>query len=229
MEISEVQQNTSGLSLKEKAYNHLRKEILENRLSPGAQFTEKELSEELNMSRTPVREAMIKLQNEGLVEIVPHKGMRVLPLSPEDMGEIYSVLTCVESKAAALIAKQKMSEQELEPLKTATHDMEEALDVNDLDAWAEADDRYHKKLLGLCHNKRLVNIALNYLDQAYRARMFTLRLRKYPIKSTQEHKDQVAAILSGNADEVPQTYRKHRERAADELIDILNRFKIHNI
>ena len=220
---------SNGMSLKEKAYIYLREEILENRLPPGAQLTEKELSEKMEMSRTPLREAMIKLQNENLVEIIRHKGMRILPLSPEDMREIYTVLTCVESEAAALVASQKLSSKELQPLKKATLDMENAIEADDLDAWAEADGRYHKELLGLCPNKRLVNIALNYQDQAYRVRRFTLRLRKIPIQSTQEHKDQVAAIQTGDAVKLREMFRKHRERAAEELVAILRQFKLYNI
>ncbi len=193
------------------------------------QLTEKDLSEKLKMSRTPVREAMIKLQNEGLVEIIPNKGMRVLPLSPEDMQDIYVVLTCVESEAAALIAKQKVSAGDLRPLRRATDDMEKAIETEDLEAWAEADERYHKELLGLCHNKRLVAIALNFLDQAFRARMFTLRLRQHPFLSTQEHKDQIEAILGGDVSKVREIYRKHRERAAEELVALLRKYKIYNI
>ena len=227
--VSPIRPKAIGLSLKEQAYKQLRKEILENRMAPGAQFTEKELSEKLEMSRTPVREAMIKLQNEGLVKMIPNKGMGVLPLSAEDMRDIYTVLTCVESEAAALVTKQNMSPEELKPLRKATMNMEIALGAEDLEAWAEADDLYHKELLSLCHNKRLVNIALNYQDQAYRARMFTLHLRRPPVQSTQDHKEQVAAILSGNSDRVRELYRRHRERAAEELIAILHKFKIHTI
>ena len=193
------------------------------------QLTEKDLSEKLQMSRTPLREAMIKLQNEGLVEIIPNKGMRVLPLSPEDMQDIYVVLTCVESEAAALIAKQEVSASDLLPLRRATDDMEKAIETEDLDAWAEADERYHKELLGLCRNKRLVTIARNFLDQAFRARMFTLRLRKHPFLSTQEHKDQIEAMLEGDAAKVREIYRKHRERAAEELVAILRKYRIYNI
>lgn len=214
-------------SLTDEAYRRLKKEILENRLPPGAHSLEQDLAKQLGMSRTPVRSAMIKLQEEGLVEVIPRKGMRVLPLSPEDMREIYGVLTCVESEAAALIARQQPGKDKLEVMRKATLDMEAAIKTDDLSAWAEADNRYHRELLGLCPNKRLANIAFTYMDQAHRVRVFTLRLRKKPVQSTRDHKEQLTAIMSGDAEKVRKMYRRHRERAGDELMKILEAYRLY--
>jgi DNA-binding GntR family transcriptional regulator len=216
-------------SLTEEAYRHLKREILENRMPPGFQALEAELASRLEMSRTPVREAVIRLQEEGLVEVIRRRGMRVLPLSAGDMREIYQVLTCVESEAAAIVAAQGPTEAELEPLRAATRDMEEALSSDDLEAWAEADHGYHVSLLNLCENKRLVHIAFTHFDQAHRVRMFTLRLRTIPEKSTREHREQVEALQSGNPRLVRDMYRAHRERAAHELIEILETYRLNNL
>lgn len=217
------------LSLTDEAYARLKEEILENRMPPGFQALEQDLGQRLNMSRTPVREALIRLQDEGLVEVVPRRGMRVLPLSPTDMQEIYEVLTCIEVEAAALLAKRRPSRKELSGLVRATEDMEKALKNSSLDAWAQADNRYHRELVRLCGNKRLTAIANTLMDQAHRVRMFTLRLRKKPVRSTQEHRDQVAAFLGGDPDRVRGIYRKHRENAAAELMTILAQFNLHNL
>ena len=93
--------------LTEEAYQGIKDEILENRMAPGFQATEPEVAERLGMSRTPVREALIRLQEDGLVEVVPRRGMRVLPVSPDDMREIYEVLCCVETEAAMLLAARR--------------------------------------------------------------------------------------------------------------------------
>src|SRR4051812_8794246 len=74
-------------------YQRLKQRILDNEYAPGTQVLEQDLASGLGLSRTPVREALIRLQQEGLVEVVPRHGMRVLPLSPRDMREIYTVLT----------------------------------------------------------------------------------------------------------------------------------------
>ena len=70
----------------EQAYSELKRQILTNELPHGSQFLEQEIAEQLSMSRTPTREAMVRLANEGLVEVRPRHGMRVLPISPKDMA-----------------------------------------------------------------------------------------------------------------------------------------------
>jgi DNA-binding GntR family transcriptional regulator len=91
----------------ERVYQALRARILDNLWPPGYQALEQALALELGVSRTPVREALIRLHNEGLVEVVPRHGVRVLPVSPVDMAEIYAILTSLESLAAELAAKRK--------------------------------------------------------------------------------------------------------------------------
>lgn len=216
-------------SLTEQAYARLKHEIMENHFAPGFQATETELAERLGMSRTPLREALLRLQDQGLVEVLPRRGMRVLPMSPADMRDIYQVLACVEAEAVGLIAAMRPDAQALRPLDEATTDMERALERDDLDAWAEADTRYHRVLVGLCPNPRLARIAYTFQDQAHRVRMFTLRLRKKPVQSTQEHRDHLAALLAGDAETAREAYRRHRERATAELMDILHRYRLHSL
>ena len=93
------------------------------------------------MSRTPVREALIRLSNEGLVEVVPRHGMRVLPVSAADMDEIYRVIGSLEATAAEIIAERRPKAAELKPLEDATRAMDVALKADDLAAWAAADER----------------------------------------------------------------------------------------
>lgn len=215
--------------LTEEAYHKIKDEILENRMAPGFQATEPEVAEHLGMSRTPVREALIRLQEDGLVEVVPRRGMRVLPVSPDDMREIYEVLCCVETEAAMLLAARHPSAKDIEPLEATIHDMEAALEADDLDAWAAADALYHRTLVTLCGNKRLAAIATTYQNQAHRVRIFTLRLRERPVGSTKDHRDQVAAIVEGDVLRVQELFRGHRERAATELLGILRRFNLYSL
>jgi DNA-binding GntR family transcriptional regulator len=216
-------------SLTEKAYSRLKKEIMENRMPPGFQAFEQDLAGMLNMSRTPVREALIRLQNEGLIELKPRRGMRVLPLRPSDMREIYEVLNAIECEAVSIIASRKPTLKELAPLDKAAAAMEKAMAEDDLDAWASANTQFHKSLLRLCKNKRLMNIGLNVMDQEHRLTRVTLLLRKKPIQSTREHRDHVNALLKGDAVKARKVYRQHRERALEELMETLQRFNLHFI
>lgn len=205
------------------AYTQLKDEILSNRMPPGFQAPEPEIALRLGMSRTPVREALIRLEAEGLVELAPRRGARVLPIRAEDMQEIYEILTALESDAAAALARRMLDADALAPLSAATKDMEEALEREDRDAWAEADDRFHRTLLELHGNRRLRSFVQSISDQAHRARIATLRLRDMPKRSTEDHRDILEALLAGNEDGARKACRAHRRRAAVELVGILQK------
>ena len=178
------------------------------------------------MSRTPVREVLIKLENDGLVQLIPRKGVRVSAISPSDMQEIYEILTLLEPEVAASLASSALSEKELKPLEQATEAMEEAIAARDLMKWAEADDQFHRHTLALHTNERLKNVVNGLLDQAHRARVFTLNLRDIPEQSTQEHRAIIKAIKGGDAEMARDVFRNHRLRAASELNAILEKFKL---
>jgi DNA-binding GntR family transcriptional regulator len=216
-------------SLVDAAYQALRQRILDNVYPPGHQALEQALAEALGISRTPLREALIRLQKEGLVEVIPRHGMRVLPVSPEDMRQIYEILAALESMAAELAAKRKPSDTELAPLEQASRDMAKALKVDDLEAWAEADERFHRHLLALSGNRLLAETVLNFWDRAHRVRRFTLQLRPKPAHSTKEHMALVERIRAGDAAGANDVNRAHRERASVELLAILERFRFHQL
>ncbi|MBL8235435.1 MAG: FCD domain-containing protein, partial [Bryobacterales bacterium] len=123
------------------------------------------------LSRTPVREALQKLAGEGLVEVIPRHGARVLPVSPADMREIYQMLTALEPMAAELLAKKRLPPADLKPLTEASRDMATALKGDDLEAWARADERYHRHLIALAGNRLLAEAVQGLWDRAHRARL----------------------------------------------------------
>ncbi len=221
---SPVSLNTT--SMVDAAYDQLRRRILDNDWPPGHRALEHEIATEMGMSRTPVREALMRLQNEGLVEVIPRHGMRVLPVSGNDMQEIYQILTALECMAAELLAARKPSANELEPLVDATKAMDKALRADDLDAWAAADERFHAHLIELAGNRQLQATVLNYWDRAHRARMFTLRLRPKPVNSTKEHMQMVERLRAGDAEGAARVTRAHRERARHELVTIFEHFRL---
>ena len=213
----------------ESAYRLLKAEIMENRAPPGFQAPEPEIALRLKMSRTPVREALVRLQSEGLVELVPRRGPRVLPVSPDDMRDIYQLLVALEPEAAADAARLGMPPGRAVVLKAATAEMTRALKNADLDQWAAADDRFHRELLKCCGNRRLTAFVGGLLDQSHRARMLTLRLRKTPWQSTRDHRAILKAILDGDARKTRALFRDHRERAAAELLAILEKLRLSRL
>lgn len=208
------------------AYGHLKAAILGNDLPAGFQAMEPELALKTGVSRTTIREALIRLASEGLVEMIPRRGMRVLPLRARDMREIYQVFIALEPEAAASVAARKPTEDDLKPLIDATEAMEAALRANDLNAWAAADDRFHRILLEMNGNKRVEQFVSALLDQAHRARMVTLRMRKIPTQSTAEHRALLGYLRSGDAEKARESFRAHRARAAQELLNLLEKYKL---
>lgn len=213
-------------SLVDDAYEQIRRRILDNVWPPGHRALEQEVALALGMSRTPVREALLRLQNDGLVEVIPRHGMRVLPVSPNDMREIYLVLTALECLAAELVAQRKPTDEDLAPLVAATKAMDQALKDDDLDAWAAADERFHAHLVDLAGNRQLQATVLNYWERSHRARMFTLRLRPKPVNSTREHLEMVQRFRAGDAAGAASVTRAHRERANRELVAIFEQFRL---
>jgi DNA-binding GntR family transcriptional regulator len=214
------------MSMADTAYGQIRRRIFDNQWLPGHQALEHEIAAELGMSRTPVREALMRLHNEGLVEVIPRHGMRVLPVSATDMQEIYQILTALECMAAELLAARRPGAKELQPLVDATRAMDQALKADDLEAWAAADEQFHRQLVELAGNRQLQATVLNYWDRAHRARMFTLRLRPKPVNSTKEHMQMVERLRAGDAAGAAAVTRAHRERANRELVAIFEHFKL---
>jgi DNA-binding GntR family transcriptional regulator len=213
----------------DEAYRVIRGRILDNAYAPGYQALEQSLADELGLSRTPVREALIRLQKEGLVEVIPRHGMRVLPVSPTDMKEIYEILSALEGMAAELLARRKPSDEALAPLERASRDMTRALRADDLDAWADADARFHRLLIDLAGNRLLAEAVMHFWDRAHRVRRLTLRLRPKPVDSTKEHLALVERIRAGDPRGAHEVNRAHRERASRELLAILERYRLQHL
>jgi DNA-binding GntR family transcriptional regulator len=206
------------------ATRELKRRILGNEFAPGYSALEPELALLLGISRTPLREALSRLEQDGLIEIVPRRGMRVLPISAQDMAKLYALISALECLACELVVARKLPRAALKPLADSTREMGKALKAGDLAGWARADGDFHARLIELADNEFLSNTINRYWDQVYRVRMFTLHLRPRPVHSTQEHRAIVEAILEGNATQAVELNRVHRKRAAEELTRILERF-----
>jgi DNA-binding GntR family transcriptional regulator len=207
----------------ERAYRAIKHRILENQFPAGTIMLEQELAALLEMSRTPVREAMVRLAREGMIDIRPRHGMRVLPVSADDMREIYEILTALESEAAGQIARDGTTASRIEALREAVAQMDEALEADDLDAWARADDRFHRSILESCQNNRLKAIIEQFWDQSHRARMLTLRLRPKPSGSNSDHRILVDAIERRDPQTAQRIHHEHRAKNGRMLVEILER------
>lgn len=216
-------------SLSQKAYDELRTKILSNELTPGRFYLEKELAALLNISRTPLKEALVKIENEGLIKIQPRHGMQVMPISADDMAEIYQVITSLECEAVTTIAEKGLSSDEISQLESTGEAMAIALEQDDLPSWAKADENFHRLLLDFCGNARLKQTVLNFWDLSHRARYFTLDLREKPKNSTLDHKQVIEAIKIQDADLAVKIHRKHRVNGGATLVNIIRQYRLEHL
>jgi DNA-binding GntR family transcriptional regulator len=158
-------------SLKDHVYDYLSTQIQQNRLKPGEKINEKTLCEHLGISRTPVREALIELANEDLLERRPRRGFLVKALTKEEVKEIYRILGCLEGVAAAG-AISCLSAREFTAMEDLIRSMDEAIQKKRGERFYRLQKDFHDVYVSACGNKHLVRIISSvkgrFLRQAYR-------------------------------------------------------------
>ncbi len=202
------------------AYERLKAEILNGQLPPGFQAPEPDIATRLGMSRTPVSEALIRLEADGLVDLVPRRGAKVLPISLQDICEIYQILSALEALAAGT-ACRKAGDETLAEIEEVLNEADDALERQDIEAWAVHDDRFHRLMAKASGNLRLEAEIEGFLDQVYRANTVLLRLNKAPASNAADHRKIVQAIRDGDTDGATETARLHRLNGMLRMKDLL--------
>lgn len=218
-------------SLVDDVYAAMKQAIRDGSFAPGHQASAQEIALRLGTSRTPVHEASLKLQEEGLVRIVPKRGIVICALAPDDIREIYDVMIAIEGRAAELVAALPEIERRAvaDALAACTARMAAALAGGDLRAWGEADDAFHRTLADGCRNGRICRIVQTVGDQMHRARMLTLNLRGNLDASLGEHGAIAAAIRAGDGAAADAAARQHRLRTQRELVPLLQKWGLKHL
>lgn len=158
------------MPLREEAFFTLREMILKGQLKPGTRLMEIPLSNELGVSRTPVREAIKKLELEGLVIIEPRKGAKVAEIARQELNDVLELRRALEELAIKK-ACERITEEELVRLDEAAEEFSRLAVGTNLMALAEADVHFHDVIYRASHNRRLVQLLNNLREQMYRFRM----------------------------------------------------------
>lgn len=227
--VEEIEEKKS--SLVDNAYDAMRTAIRDSTFAPGYQASEQEIATRLGMSRTPVHEAVIRLQGDGLVEVLPRKGILIVALSPADLREIYDVVIAIEGRAAELIASLPEAERSnaAKVLDGWTDGMVAAENSGELSSWGEADGAFHTALIEHARNSRMARIIQTVNDQSHRVRMLTLNLRGGLGESIAEHRRIVEAVRHGDGAGAQNAARQHRIRARDELLPLLSKYGLKHL
>lgn len=212
----------------ELAYAELKREIIEGDLLPASQWLEEELAVRLGMSRTPVREALVRLEQEGFVQITPRRGIRVRELTRRDVIEVNEVLECLELQAVERLATRGVTPEDMVRLDETIAGMDDALARDDVHGWAAADYGFHRLIIELAGNRHLEAVAMTFLDKAHRFRVKTLELRVKPQKSTSSHAATVEAIRRMDVEMALDIHRLHKRRWAREVETLIERLGLPN-
>ena len=207
--------------LREVVGEALREAITTGILKPGERLMEIQMAEELGVSRTPVREAIRRLELEGFLVMVPRRGTYVSDLSIKDINEVFEIRTALDVLAAGLAA-ERITEEELEQMERLLVEIGEYIESGEADKIVDADSQFHDVLYQASRNDRLVGIINNLREQFTRFRSISMA---YPgrVKNTlEEHRRLVEAIAQRNPDLAQQYSREHMENAEQTLLNDLN-------
>jgi DNA-binding GntR family transcriptional regulator len=210
--------------LGEIVYETLREAIIKQILKPGERLMEQELAEEMGVSRTPVREALRKLELEGYVVMIPRKGAYVAGLSIKDINNVFEIRGALETLAAGLAAS-RATQEEIEEMERNLV-MEAALfETSDLPKTIEVDTRFHELIYRASKNNRLQNMLKDLRDQVQRFRTTTLAVPGRMKFALDEHRRIVEAIAAGNVQEAKLAIREHIENAESALLKVISIMK----
>jgi len=208
-------------SLGQHVFENLKSAIVKGDLSPGDRLIENQLAKTLGISRTPVREAIHKLEREGFLRKKPGGGFSVLGLSREDVIETFGIRSVLESYAARLAA-QKHRKQTLKPLEKKIDTFQNRLDSGDFELLADINTEFHDLLYGLSESPRLIKMIHNLRDQIFRFRQIILKNANLAKISNQDHKDMLKKIRQRDAEGVEELVREHIMRGQQAVLDVYN-------
>ena len=208
------------LPLRDVVFNTLRRAILRGELKPGERLMEIQLANKLGVSRTPVREAIRKLELEGLVLMIPRKGAEVADISEKSLKDVLEVREALEELAARL-ACDKITKEGINRLKEAAQDFRSALKSNDITQMAEADVRFHDVICNATENQKLGQLLNNLREQMYRYRIEYLKDQHVYEKLLSEHEEIIRHIEKGEKDEAARVVSRHIENQAQAVADVI--------
>ena len=201
------------------AYQALRQGILRGDLAPGERLRSDALANDLRVSRTPVREALRKLEAEGLVER-SGSGLIVREFSEKDLTELFYVREALEGMAARLAA-ENATPREIAEIRELLDDMEAVRQRGDVAALRPLTGEFHRLICRAAHNDRLLQSLKSLLDHVRQMQTSTLYVEGRPAEALKEHRDLLAGHRGARADRAEELARAHRRKTLELRKDML--------
>lgn len=206
--------------LRDMVFDVLMNAIMQGQLSPGERLLEVQLADEMGVSRTPVREAIRRLELEGFVVMVPRKGAYVAGLSIDDVESVYEIRTALETLAVRLAA-QRMEAADYEQLDELAGKMQQTWQEGDVDNWVNLDARFHELLYTFSRNERLISMMSNIMEQLSRYRIISLANVEVRQNSLNEHQTLIEALKRRDSDSAADAAAHHIENTKQSLVNML--------
>ena len=208
------------LPLRDVVFNTLREAILKGELKPGERLMELQLASKLGVSRTPIREAIRMLEQEGLAVTIPRKGAEVAKMTEKDMEDVLQIREALD-ELAAKIACEQISEEQLEELVATMHEFEESTKTDNVKKIAEADVKFHDIIYQSTGNPKLVNMLNNLREQMYRYRVEYLKREEAHPQLIAEHAAIIEYISKGEKKAATDIMCKHIDNQVTTVIDVI--------
>lgn len=203
--------------LREVVSDALRQAIKDGVLQPGQRLMEIKLADELGVSRTPIREAIRKLEQEGFVVMVPRRGTYVADISLKDIAQVFEIRGALEELAAGLAA-ERITNDELECLERILVEINEYMEHDDFAKIVDADVRFHDVLYQASRNQRLVDILHNLREQMLRFRSISMHYPGRLSATWEEHRQMVENIANHNSAMARKVAKRHMENSEKTLL-----------
>lgn len=208
------------LPLRDVVFNTLRRAIITGEFAPGERLMEISLANRLGVSRTPVREAIRKLELEGLVIMIPRKGAQVAKITEKNLRDVIEI-RCVLEEFAASLACERINEEGKEKLKLAHRQFVDAVKTNDILDIVEKDEQFHDTIFQATSNDRLISIINNLREQFYRYRMEYVRDIDQRSVLVTEHEQLLRAIFNKDTDAAKEIMRTHLRNQQEGVIQAI--------
>ena len=205
------------LPLRDVVFNTLRQAILKGELKPGERLMEIALADKLGVSRTPIREAMRKLELEGLVVMIPRRGAQVANITEKDLNDVLEVRIALESMAIEKACK-RMTEEQMLKMRRAEKDFERVMAEGNLVRIAEADVEFHEIIYQAADNARLYQVLSNLREQMYRYRVEYLKEEDNRNQLIREHEELSRAIRERDVEKAQELSFRHLENQRQAII-----------
>ena len=208
------------LPLRDVVFNTLRQAILRGELPPGERLMEIQLANKLGVSRTPIREAIRKLELEGLVLMIPRKGAEVADITEKSLRDVLEVRRALEELSVKL-ACERMTEEEIVELKEAERAFEAALNCGDVTKYAEADVKFHDIIYRTTDNERLIQLLYNFREQMYRYRVEYLKNESSHETLLEEHERIIEMIEMRDVKRAIEVVCQHIDNQVEAVADTI--------